>query len=214
MDSEVADARVVARLTAFAPLSDLCLVGGTIYFINSQASWNVLRMENDAFFEAACRLLTRIGTPQFGTSDEWSEWVRRTAPLAGGFLYDGQRYRFAKASCTWQADAGLTVKAIGANCSLDLAGIPFQDAERISDLEGCGWPPGSHNGIRRPRVGPPACIVEVEGRKISVAALEFHCGAYHAEPATLNVFFQGSVQDSVSGDDQSISGSVYCRVVA
>jgi hypothetical protein len=214
MNAEVPDARVVEELTAFAPLSDYCLVGGTIYFINCQAEWGALRLRDNATFAAACRLLARIGVPQFGTGAEWSEWVTRTVPLAGGFLYAGQSHRFAEGSCTWQSGAGLSVKAIGAGCRLDFAGIPFTDAERISDLEGCGWPPLPDEGIRRAAAAPAPWSVEVDGRCIRVVALEIDCGAYHPEPATLNVFFQGTAQDADRGDDRDISGSLYCRVIA
>jgi len=214
MNAEIPDARVVEVLTAFAPLSDYCLVGGTIYFINCQARWGALRLRDNATFAAACRFLARIGVPQFGTGAEWSEWVTRTVPLAGGFLYNGQIYRFSEASCTWQSGAGLSVKAIGAGCKLDFANIPFADAERISDLEGCGWPPLPEQGIRRAAPASAPWTVEAEGRSISVVALEIDCGAYHPEPATLNVFFQGTAQHPVRGGDQDLSGSLYCRLVS
>jgi hypothetical protein len=214
MGAEVPDSRVVEVLTAFAPLSDFCLVGGTIYFVNCQARWGALRLEDNATFAAACRLLDRIGVPQFATGSEWSEWVTRTVPLAGGFLYDGQSYRFSEASCTWQSRAGLSVKGIGSGCKLDFANIPFAEAERISDLEGCGWPPLPEHGIRQAAPATASWTVEVDGRSIRVVALEIDCGAYHPEPTTLNVFFQGTAQDPDSGDDRDVSGSLYCRVVS
>ncbi len=197
---------------AFAPLSDYCLVGGTIYFINCQARWGALRLEDNATF-AACRMLSRIGVPQFATGGEWVEWVARTVPVAGGFLYGGQSYRFAEASCTWQPGGRLSVKGVGANCKLDFPGIPFPDAAHISELEGCGWPPTPDEGIRRAAAAPSPWTIEVDGRSVRVLALEIDCGAYRPEPATLNVFFQGTAHDPIAGGDRDVSGSLYCRVV-
>src|SRR5262245_16541795 len=102
LDNDVPDARVIEVLTSYAPLSDYCLVGGTIYCVNCQARWLALRLEDDATFAAAGRLLSRLGVPQFANGEEWLDWIRRTIPLSGGFLYRGQSFRFQEASCSWQ----------------------------------------------------------------------------------------------------------------
>jgi hypothetical protein len=75
----VSDSRVVEELTAYAPLSDFCLVEGLIYFRNFQGYWMSLILEEDDLWLAAKDYLHRVGAPVFESGEDWSEWVHRTS---------------------------------------------------------------------------------------------------------------------------------------
>jgi hypothetical protein len=212
MDSEDWDARAIEALTASAPLSDCCLVGPFIMTLNCQARWSAWRPRDDRIYSAARRVLIRTDVPRFSSEEEWIKWLTKTIPVAGGFLLDRESYRFTESICNWKPGAGLAVSATGQHCKLQFDGIPFPGAERIADVEGHDWPPSPHGEIRRPKKLPGRCEVEAGGFAIRDLDLEIDCGAYHTDPESLNVSFQGFARTPGQRKDKHISGSLYCRV--
>ncbi len=71
------DARAVAQLTALAPVSEFCLVGRSIFFLDSEGYWSNSLIRNESSIRFARRFLVRNGTPYLNSTDELCALARR-----------------------------------------------------------------------------------------------------------------------------------------
>jgi len=174
----------------------------------------VLRIGDDAVYAASLRLLPKLGVRQFTSDEEWLDWCRRTVPVPGGFLYRRLPYRFQQAFCAWQPGSGLAAKATGTDCALNFAHVPITGVRHVADLEGCDWPPQlPTQGFRRPAPVDFPWAMRAGSRTLKIVSIEIDCGAYNAEPETLNVFFHGEASESSEEPEHTVSGSLCCRIV-
>ncbi len=83
---ELLEAQAVEELIALAPLSEFCLVGKSIFFIDSEGYWSNALIENQPFARFAYRFLVRNGTPYLDSTDELCALIKRdwhpSEPLA------------------------------------------------------------------------------------------------------------------------------------
>jgi hypothetical protein len=67
--SEPSEAHAIAELSALAPLSEFCLVGRSIFFLEPDGYWSNALIENERIARFAYRYLVRRGTPYLDSTD-------------------------------------------------------------------------------------------------------------------------------------------------
>ena len=126
-----------------------------------------------------------------------------------GYLDHNERIRrLQSARCMFQ-NHQLDIEARGRNCKLKIYGIPFPDAESISELPGKSFGPESE-AMKSDPIAEGG--IEFTDSYLSWESLTLRCKSHNAANNTLSISFHGEVSDPEWGNRGSVDGSVVCEI--
>ncbi len=130
------------------------------------------------------------------------------AEHVGYIDYNDKIRRLESARCAFRRHQ-LDIEAEGRHCKLKLYGIPFPDAEAISELPGKSFGPESDSVASDPIAEGG---IEFKETYLSWESLTVRCKSHNSSNNTLSIAFQAEVSDPEWGNSGPVDGSVVCEI--